>query len=71
MKTIINQTDSYIESVTFETVESLPDSYSITVTSQLLTAKNPDALQTRFKTIVSMDSLVQLNSSLTKITKGV
>jgi hypothetical protein len=68
MKIILNKNKTYTEQLEIERVDATNE-HLLTVTTQFVSAKNPDALQTKFKSIVQMDSLVQLNAELDKYTK--
>lgn len=68
MKIILNKNKTYTEQLEIERVDATNE-HLLTVTTQFINAKNPDALQTKFKSIVQMDSLVQLNAELDKYTK--
>jgi hypothetical protein len=65
MQIDINKSDSYIETMKIKPVDCLPDDhYHLSITSQLLSAKNPDELHTRFSTTLSMVDLMRLNGLL-------
>ena len=68
MKIILNKTKTYTEQLEIERVDATNE-HLLTVRTKFISAKNPDALQTKFKSIVPMDSLVQLNAELNKYTK--
>lgn len=63
----LNQSKSYIETLRLKPVAVLPDAYEVLIRSQLLNAKDPDALQVRYRTIVSGSALRELRNLLNLI----
>lgn len=64
---IINKTNNYIETVHIRPIGAMTDQYEIVIQSQLLDAKDPTALQVKYRTIVSAAALRELRNSLCKI----
>jgi hypothetical protein len=61
---IINKTNNYIETLNLRSIESLPDHYEMMIQSQLLDAKDPDALHVKYRSIVSESALRELRDAL-------
>jgi hypothetical protein len=66
MKTDLIRSDSYIETMTVLPVDVLDSIFEVKISSQLLHAKNPDNLHTRFQTMMSFEELCCLNNDLTQ-----
>lgn len=64
---IINQTKNYIETVHVRPIDAMPGQYEIHIQTQLLDAKDPTALQVKYRTIVSSSALRELRDSLSKV----
>lgn len=60
----LNQSTSYIETLRIKPIVVLHDDYEVVIRSQLLNAKDPDALQVRYRTIVSGPALRELRDLL-------
>lgn len=63
----INETLSYIETVSFRSLDALPGDFEILIQSQLLSAKDPSALHIKYKTIVSKSALRDLRDTLNQV----
>ena len=63
----LNQSTSYIETLRIKPIAVLRDDYEVLIRSQLLNAKDPDALQVRYRTIVSGSALRELRDLLNLI----
>lgn len=63
----LNQSTSYIETLRIKPVEVLQDYHEVLIRSQLLNAKDPDALQVRYRTIVPSAALRELRDLLNLI----
>lgn len=63
----INETTNYVETVSFQPINALPDSFQILIQSQLLSAKDPSALHVKYKTIVSKSALRDLRDTLNQV----
>lgn len=62
-----NQSTSYIETLRLKPIAVLQDHYEVLIRSQLLNAKDPDALQVRYRTILSGSALRELRDLLNLI----
>jgi hypothetical protein len=71
MKTELIRSESYIETMTVFPVNALDGDFEVKVISQLLHAKNPDQLHTRFQTMMSFEELARLNNDLTQYLQSV
>ena len=56
----LSQSDSYIQTVTVTPIAAHPGSFELLFQSQLLSAKNPAALQVQHRTIVTAQGLGSL-----------
>ena len=63
----LNQSSSYVETLRIKPVALLQDCHEVLIRSQLLNAKDPDALQVRYRTIVSGAALRELRDLLNLI----
>ena len=63
----LNQSKSYIETLRIKPIAVLREDYEVLIRSQLLNAKDPDALQVRYCTIVSGSALRELRDLLNLI----
>lgn len=66
-KCILNQSASYVETLEFRSLEALPGQYEVVIQSQLLSAKDPTALQAKYRTIVSISALRELKNTLNNV----
>jgi len=66
MKTDLIRSESYIETMTVLPVDVLDGIFEVKISSQLLHAKNPNNLHTRFQTMMSFEELCCLNNDLTQ-----
>jgi hypothetical protein len=64
MKAELIKSDSYIETMTVLPVNALDGIYEVKVQSQLLHAKSPDQLHTRYQTMMTFEELDRLNQQL-------
>ena len=64
---IINQTENYIETVLVRAIVALPGQYEIVIQSQLSDAKDPTAMQVKYRTIVSATALSELRDALNRV----
>jgi hypothetical protein len=71
MKTELIRSESYVETMTVLPVKVLDNTFEVKVSSQLLNAKNPDQLHTRFQTMMSFEELCCLNNDLTQYLRTV
>lgn len=67
MHCIINESKSYIETLSIKPIDSLPHHHEVLFQSQLLNARDPAALQVRYRTIVSSSALRELRNLLNRI----
>jgi hypothetical protein len=67
MHCIINKTENYIEKLIINSIDALPNHHQIAIKSQLLDAKDPTALQTRYRSTVSTAALRELRDMLNTI----
>ena len=63
----INETQNYIEKISFRSITALPNNFEILFQSKLLDTKDPDALHVKYRTIVSESALRQLRDTLNKV----
>ena len=63
----INKTDNYIETVLIRPIDAMPNLYEIVIQSQLLDAKDPAALQVKYRTIVSATAMCELKDALNSV----
>lgn len=63
----INKTQNYIETVSFRSIAALPDHFEILIRSQLLDAKDPSALNVKYRTVASVSALSDLRETLNKV----
>ena len=63
----LNQSKSYVETLRLKPIAALQYHYEVLIRSQVLNAKDPDALQIRYRTIVSGPALRELRDLLNLI----
>ena len=63
----INETQNYIETVSFRSVAALPDHFKISIQTQLLDAKDPAALHVKCRSIFSGSTLRELRDSINEL----
>ena len=63
----INETQNYVETIRFQKLSALPDQFEVLIQSQLLDAKDPDALHVKYRSIVSESALRELSETLIKV----
>jgi hypothetical protein len=71
MRTELIRSESYVETMTVLPVNALDNIFEVKVSSQLLNAKNPDQLHTRFQTMMSFEELCCLNNDLAQYLRTV
>jgi len=71
MKTELIRSESYIQTMTVVPVNALDGVFEVKVSSQLLHAKKPCQLHTRFQTMMSFEELTRLNNDLTQYLQSV
>jgi hypothetical protein len=64
--TFLSQSNTFIETLTINSIEAQPGLVELTVKTQFLTAKNPDELQVKFRACVSESRLEELRDSITQ-----
>ena len=64
MKVELMKSDSYIETMTIKPVDAMHGMLEVKVESQLLHAKEPDKMQVRYQSIMSLQDLHRLNKQL-------
>ena len=71
MKTDLIRSDSYVETMTVLPISALDGAFEVKISSQLLHAKDPDRLHSRYQTVMSFDELCRLNDELSKYLRSV
>ena len=64
--TFLSQSNTFIETLTINSIEAQPGLVELTVKTQFLTAKNPDELQVKFRACVSESRLEELRDSISQ-----
>ena len=54
---LLSESDDFIETLIFNNIEVQPGMVELTVKTQLLTAKNPDELQVKFRACIKQSRL--------------
>ena len=62
--TFLSQSNTFIETLTINSIVAQPGLVELTVKTQFLTAKNPDELQVKFRACVSESRLEELQDSI-------
>jgi hypothetical protein len=62
----LSKSDTFIETFTINAIKDQPGLIELTVKTQLLTAKNPDELQIKFRACISESRLAELRDSISQ-----
>ena len=62
----LSKSVDFIETITINTIEAQPGLVELTVKTQLLTAKNPDDLQVKFRACIKQSRLEELGEAISR-----
>lgn len=65
----LSKSDTFIETLTINSIDAQPGLVELTVKTQFLTAKNPDELQIKFRTCIAQSRLEELSAAINKFLK--
>jgi len=68
--TLLSESDDFVETLIINNIEAQPGMVELTIKTQLLTAKNPDELQVKFRACIKQSRLQELGVAIERYLKG-
>jgi len=63
---LLSSSDNFIETIVIEAIDAQPGLVELTVKTQLLTAKNPDDLQVKYRACIKQSRLEGLGEAISR-----